>query len=535
MIYRHLILLLVTILFVKWSVFAQISPGELSKSHSFLEGVSNCTKCHDLGNKVTRDKCLDCHKEIKSDIRLKKGLHSTVELLSKDCFACHNDHHGQNFKMIKFDKATFNHTNIGFELKGAHSKEDCKGCNCNICHKAAFIKDPELKKKSSTYLGLNRECLSCHEDFHKGKMSPNCLNCHGFDTFKKAAGFDHNTTKYPLTGKHKTVSCEKCHKPASVNGKNEQRFDNLLFNSCTNCHKDVHEDKFGQDCKKCHTEESFHLIKETGNFNHDKTDFKLVGKHQALDCKKCHKRNLIDKIKSEHCWDCHADYHKNEFTKNGVMQDCDQCHNNNGFTETLYTIEKHNTLNFKLEGGHLATPCIACHMKQEKWTFVKIGSLCIDCHQNTHKGFIQEKYFPNGKCTECHTINNWKTPEFDHSRTNFKLQGAHGKVKCTTCHYLKNETGIIIQKFEGLSMDCVNCHKNSHESQFDINGKTDCLRCHGLDNWKQTIFDHKQARFKLEGAHLKVSCEKCHKEVINANGKFIVYKNNKLLCSDCHR
>ena len=533
--FTRFIVIIFTILSGGWNVSGQISPGELSNAHAFLEGVSNCTKCHDLGNKVTRDKCLDCHKEIKARVTLKKGVHATADYLTKDCFTCHNDHHGRNFKMLKFDKATFNHTTTGFELKGAHAKENCKGCNCNLCHKPAFIKDPDLKKKVSTFLGLNSECLSCHEDFHKAKMSPNCLNCHGFDTFKKAEGFDHNTTKFQLAGKHKSVSCEKCHKPTVINGKVEKRFDGLLFNNCTNCHKDVHEDKFGQECKKCHSEESFHIIKSSGNFNHDKTDFKLIGKHQALDCKKCHKTNLTDKIKSGHCFDCHTDYHQNEFIKDGVTPDCDKCHNNNGFTETLYTIENHNLLKFRLDGGHLATPCISCHKKQEKWTFVKLGSSCVDCHPNNHKGFIQDKYYPDNKCTECHTVSSWKSPEFEHSKTDFKLQGAHIKVSCVVCHYSKDETGIVIQKFKGLSAECSGCHKNTHEGQFDVNGKTDCLRCHGLDNWKKTIFDHKLARFKLEGAHIKVSCEKCHKEVITANGKYIAYKNNKLLCSDCHR
>lgn len=529
-------LLLITILAGScWDISAQISPGELSKAHAFLEGVSNCTKCHDLGNKVTREKCLDCHKEIKTGINQKKGLHSTPELISKDCFTCHNDHHGRNFKMLKFDKASFDHSNTTYELKGAHAKESCKGCNCIACHKPEFIKDPELKKKPSTYLGLNRECLSCHEDFHKGKMSPNCLNCHQFDTFKKATGFDHQGTKFPLLGKHKTVSCEKCHKPTIVNGKAEKHFEGLLFNSCINCHKDVHEDKFGPNCKKCHTEESFHIIRDMGNFNHDKTNFKLIGKHQTLDCKKCHKTNLTDKIKSEHCFDCHEDYHQREFNKNGDSPDCDQCHAISGFTETLYSIEKHNLSKFKLEGAHMATPCNACHKKEEKWKFKNLGSLCVDCHPNNHKGFIQEKYFPNQLCTECHTINSWKAPEFDHSKTNFKLKGAHTKLSCTLCHYKKNEAGIPIQKFEGFTDDCTNCHKNSHEGQFDIGGKTDCLRCHGFDNWKRIDFDHNKARFKLDGAHLKVSCEKCHKEEIKDNRKYIIYKNNKLLCSNCHR
>ena len=532
----QLLLLFSTIFIGGFKTFAQISPGELSKAHANLEGVSNCTKCHAVGNKVTNQKCLDCHKEINSLISAKKGFHASAEVTGKDCFVCHNDHHGRNFQIIKFDKATFDHAKTGYVLKGAHAKEDCKACNCKSCHKPSFIKDSELKNKTSTYLVLSQECLSCHEDFHKGAMSPNCSNCHGFDSFKNATGFDHNTTKFPLIGKHKTVDCEKCHKSTIIDGKSVHQFKGIAFNNCTSCHKDIHENKFGQNCSQCHTEESFHTtIKGNNNFDHDKTDFKLVGKHKTVVCKSCHKNNLTDPIKFALCSNCHIDYHKKEFSNNGVVPDCNVCHTNDGFAGSLYSIEKHNLSKFPLEGAHLATPCVACHKKQEKWTFRNIGSTCVDCHQNEHKGFIQDKYYPNEKCTECHNVNSWRTISFDHSKTNFKLEGAHIKQSCSACHYTKNGNVIRVQQFKGLSNDCSMCHKNSHSGQFDINGKTDCTKCHVVDDWKKTIFDHNSSRFKLEGAHIKVKCEKCHKEESNTNGKFIQYKNNKILCTNCHR
>src|SRR5665647_3163033 len=74
-----------------YNVSAQISPGDLSKAHAGLEGISNCTKCHDVGNKVTREKCLACHKEIKANIAAHKGFHASAEVGNKDCFVCHNE------------------------------------------------------------------------------------------------------------------------------------------------------------------------------------------------------------------------------------------------------------------------------------------------------------------------------------------------------------------------------------------------------------------------------------------------------------
>ena len=508
---------------------AQISPGELSNTHAYLEGVSNCTKCHTVGNKVTREKCLSCHQIIKTNILARKGYHASKEVSGKQCVACHNEHHGRNFQIIRLDRKTFVHSKTGFELKGAHAKQEC-----DKCHKSAFITDARLKKKSSTLMGLSQRCLSCHEDYHKGKMSSKCTNCHNFESFKNATGFDHNTTRFPLLGSHKTVACDKCHKTEIINGKPVQKFRGVEFANCTACHKDVHDNKFGQNCKKCHSEVSFHVVKGMKSFDHDKTDFKLLGKHDLLACKACHKKSLTAPIRHDHCTSCHADYHKGEFSKKGISPDCNQCHNNEGFTPSAYTIEKHNLTDFKLEGAHLATPCMACHKKQGKWSFRNMGNRCVDCHVNIHKGFIQDKYIANNNCILCHNVASWQKVTFDHSKTKFKLDGAHAKLLCGDCHYAKNEKGVKVQKFTGLSTECESCHKNSHVGQFDVNGKTECTKCHTTDNWVKTKFDHNSSRFKLDGAHATVECKECHKQVTDVKGKYIQYKFKSIECSTCH-
>lgn len=511
------------------TAIAQLSPGDLSTPHAYLEGVSNCTKCHTVGNKVTREKCLACHQIIKTNILANKGYHASKEVTGKECVVCHNEHHGRNFQLVRFDPKTFIHSKTGYVLKGVHAKKDCKSC-----HKAAFIKDPRLKNKATTFMGLNQACLTCHEDYHQGKYSPKCDICHSFENFKGVTGFDHNTTKFPLVGRHKTVACDKCHKTEVINGKSVQKFKGLEFSNCTSCHKDVHNNKFGQNCKKCHSEESFHAVKGMKGFDHDKTNFKLIGKHRDLACKSCHKKTLTAPIRHDHCTSCHADYHNKEFAKNGISPDCNQCHNNDGFTPSSYAIEKHNLTKFPLEGAHLATPCMACHKKQGKWSFKNLGSKCVDCHNNVHKGFIEDKYLSDNKCTSCHSVISWKKITYDHSQTKFKLDGAHTKILCSECHYAKNEKDIKVQKFIGMSTDCESCHKNNHVGQFDVNGKTECTKCHDAESWEKTKFDHNTSRFKLEGAHAEAKCNECHKEVSNQKGKYIQYKFKNIECTNCH-
>ncbi len=84
--------------------YGQISPGDLSQAHAELEGMSNCTLCHDLGDKVSDRKCLECHTDIQSLINKKSGYHAESSVKAKDCFECHSDHHGRKFDMVRFDE-----------------------------------------------------------------------------------------------------------------------------------------------------------------------------------------------------------------------------------------------------------------------------------------------------------------------------------------------------------------------------------------------------------------------------------------------
>ena len=511
------------------NINAQISPGDLCKAHADLEGISNCTKCHDIGNKVTRAKCLDCHQEIKALISAKKGYHASSEVSKQECSACHNDHHGRNFQIIRLNKKQFNHALTGFKLQGKHAKIDCKEC-----HKPDFIKDPKFKKKPTTYIGLNQDCLSCHDDYHQGKLSKDCASCHNFNSFKNATGFDHSKTHFPLLGQHKKVDCLQCHKTQTVNGKVFQNFSGLKFGNCTDCHEDVHKNKFGQDCKKCHTEESFHFNVGMKAFDHDKTNFKLIGKHKLVDCKACHKGSLTAPLKHKNCTDCHTDYHKGEFSKKGKLPDCTYCHDNNGFTPSTFTVDRHNE-KFVLDGAHEATLCSACHKKQSDWKFTKMGKNCIDCHENEHNGFMDEKYMPGNDCQACHNTKDWHTIRFDHNKTDYKLEGKHADVACAECHYAKNSEGKRTQQFEGTSKECSSCHKDSHVGQFAVAGKTDCSRCHGFDKWENSKFDHNTSRFKLDGAHATLACNECHKTVMNTLGKYVEYKYDDISCAKCHK
>ncbi|MBK7628248.1 MAG: cytochrome C [Bacteroidales bacterium] len=507
----------------------QLSPGALSNAHSNLEGMSNCTQCHVLGNKVSNEKCLVCHVEIKSRTDINKGYHSSTDVKGKQCFECHSEHNGKNFQIIRFDTTKFDHNNTGYSLSIPHAKQECK-----VCHNPKYITDQKLKEKKSTFLGLKTECLTCHADYHLRTLSSSCLNCHKEDSFVPASKFNHDNAKFKLAGKHKSVVCAKCHKVETVEGKKFQQFRGIQYSNCTSCHKDPHSNQFGQNCRQCHSEESFKAVSGMNNFDHNKTAFKLEEKHLIVKCNDCHKTKFTDPLKHDRCTDCHSDYHNKQFVKNGVAPDCSECHTVKGFTLFNYSVENHNLNRFPLEGSHAAIPCYECHKKQEKWSFREIGLNCRDCHTDIHKTYISAKYYPEASCISCHNTNRWTSVSFDHSKTDFKLTGAHAGKDCRSCHYKKDVNGAINQRFAGLPKDCSACHTDNHFNQFEKNGITDCNACHTTANWKAPLFNHDNTAFKLDGKHVNVACAKCHKPQQEGSKIYVKYKLKEFKCESCH-
>ncbi len=512
--------------------------------------------------------------------------------------------------MVRFDEDNFDHDRTGYELEGEHAVIDCRQC-----HVPDNIQDRELKKRKDTFLGLDHQCLSCHDDYHQGTLAEDCASCHNIEAFRPAPFFDHDETNYPLSGKHQEVDCKECHQVTSKNGAEFQEFKDVEFgdciachddphkdqidsecskmpygkfffsdfiaqrnfnhnttdfrlkgkhrstgcfechdrkrdpawifqdqkgldeNECNKCHEDFHEGKFGSDCAKCHQESSFIELKSMDFFDHSLTDYHLEGKHIDVDCKSCHTSRYTEPINFSQCKNCHEDYHQGEFIENGNSPDCLECHSlQEGFEYSLYTIEQHQESAFPLDGGHLATPCFACHVSEDRWSFRNIGTTCIDCHQNIHEGFMDPKFYPDNKCESCHVTDTWTMVSFDHSNTSWPLEGKHIEVDCASCHFNNQNTqNEPEQVFKGLDMECYLCHDNIHEDQFEENGLTDCKRCHDSENWYPRNFDHNKTAFPLDGKHAEIECKECHIPSYKNGKTYVIYQIEKFECIDCHQ
>jgi hypothetical protein len=164
-------------------------------------------------------------------------------------------------------------------------------------------------------------------------------------------------------------------------------------------------------------------------------------------------------------------------------------------------------------------------------------SRCTDCHRDPHGGEV-DRWLGERGCETCHRVESWRTSRFDHSLTRFALAGRHTEVSCRPCHALVPDPGTVgALIFAGVRTDCAACHADVHRGQFteSESALTDCRRCHATRGWKQLQFDHRRdARFPLDGAHARVSCDKCHAVLTDEAGSFTNYKPLDVKCASCH-
>ncbi len=469
-----------------------ISPGKLSAEHADLEGIRHCTECHELGHKgISESKCLACHTPLRARLEAKKGYHAT--LTGRECASCHKDHLGRSAALVRFDTATFDHALTGYRLEGKHAETSCRSCHKSKLIQAADVRAFKGKHGTldRTYLGLGTGCADCHtgDDPHHGQFAgQSCSSCHATDSWKKAAGFDHAKTRYPLTGEHRDVTCDKCHASVKERGSDASwvRYRGLSFGQCTSCHEDPHRGGMGPACTSCHTTAGWKRLDRSSferRFDHSKTHFPLVGRHAEISCASCHVPGTAPDSairmtwasdtagqpypppSAKRCASCHVDYHRGVFDARGDSGACQACHGQEAWSPSTFDLFRHDReTTFQLKGAHVAVSCAGCHdnpkLGQSYLTFHFEKVTCRSCHERTddpHHG-----QFGDASCESCHTAASFKkAPGFDHGRTRFPLTGAHANVPCASCHAKERfPDGSLVVRYRPLGIECRDCHAN---------------------------------------------------------------------------
>ncbi|MBL0170938.1 MAG: hypothetical protein IPP90_09435 [Gemmatimonadaceae bacterium] len=463
-----------------------------------------------------RATCLSCHKQLDF-----KGVTTT-------CASCHSDPHKGEFgvscarchntrSFIDRGTAVRTHQASRFPLRGAHAIATCESC-----HIRTGPGQLQFAARSSS-------CQSCHAPTFRATKSPNhvaahfsqdCTSCHTISTWT-GASFDHNTTKFALTGKHQTATCAGCHADNAYAGRSM---------SCVSCHQadyaaaaePKHSQGFPTACESCHGTAQWKGAK----FDHQtQTKYPLTGKHVAATCVSCHKTGTYAGTPST-CLSCHQPdvdrTSKPPHRAAGFSNTCEGCHTT---TTWLGAPFDHGTTRFALTGNHRAVTCAGCHADN---VFKGKSMACASCHQGkadatTNPHHAQARFAAT--CESCHTTTAWAGARFDHAQTRFPLTGRHVPQTCLACHSDK--------VYAGKSAVCQSCHQRNYDGTTQPNHRqlgfpTTCETCHTPAQWEHGQFDHAAiTRFVLTGAHLTLSCRSCH-----GDG---VFRGKPMTCVGCHQ
>lgn len=304
-----------------------------------------------------------------------------------DCAACHS---ADAWRPLRRD-AGFDHArHTGFALTGAHG-----GVACESCHAGLRFDLPRAAED---------ECAVCHADPHRGRLSPDCASCHDTRRFANARSTAvHERTTFPLTGAHRVILCEACHRDERAGAYTP------LDARCLACHQqdlaqalfpDHSAATFRTGCDRCHRT----LRWQGARFDHaEASGFELIGAHQRAECSGCHVppdfHVRYPAASPQDCVACHrADYDR-EHAGMGFSLQCTDCHG----------VERWSGASFEhafpiFRGRHAGKwdACTDCHTQPENFT----SFTCLTCHTQTETASnhrdVGDYAYESARCLSCH-------------------------------------------------------------------------------------------------------------------------------------
>jgi len=268
----------------------------------------------------------------------------------------------------------------------------------------------------------------------------------------------------------------------------------------------------------------------------------------ALRCVNCHGGGGKTQM-SVLCLQCHKEIasllqQRRGYHARQQQQQCASCHPDHAGREfSLISWPDHDPDRFDhalagwpLDGRHRTIKCADCHKTAFRtgtaatlapqpgtapgWTGLETA--CTSCHRDVHRRSLSQN------CVSCHDSEHWSpAPKFDHAKSDYPLTGKHRDVRCASCH--KPAAGDTVPVFKPVAhRDCATCHADPHHGRF----AGACGDCHGTTGFHvidKGNFNHDRTRYPLRGAHVSVTCAKCH-DTAGLRGKNPPFAT----CTACH-
>jgi hypothetical protein len=343
---------------------------------------------------------------------------------SVDCASCHT--------VSGFAPSTFTvsqHARTAYPLEGRHARVACASCHTSQPGATRGSREVVMRPAAN-------RCESCHSDAHNGQVAASsskgtCMSCHTVAGWKPSTfgAREHASLRFPLTGRHASVDCARCHSanrsglpafPATRTLGSAKVALHLDETSCESCHRDPHGQRYAG----------------------------ASGNNQGT---------------------------------------CASCHDTRAFRPSTINVEAHARFGVALEGAHRAATCVACHANMKgnnvgaslklapgtaaPITFALSGATCATCHGAPHGNQFASRR-DNGACQSCHDLRGWSpASRFDHSADGgFVLGAAHARVACVKCHVANTSAALntsvnnAMRTWRGVARTCETCHRSGAKS-----------------------------------------------------------------------
>lgn len=365
----------------------QLTRFPLTGSHAAID----CESCHRptaqgrLQFVNTQAECRSCHM---NEFRSAKSPDHVAGGFPMDCQTCHT--------ATTWTSARFDHQRSGFPLTGAHRAAACESCHAG-----------------GRYTGTSKDCAACHGADYNRAQPPHaasgfpasaCAGCHN-TTAWTGATFDHNATSFPLTGAHRTTTCQSCHADGVYNGKS---------GDCFTCHQADYTRAVpthtstgfpASACAGCHTTTAW----AGAVFDHSATAFPLTGAHQTATCQSCHADGVYNG-KPTTCQSCHMTEYNTAVPNHPAAgfsaAACASCHTTTSWAGATFD---HDTQYFRIYSrGHAGrwTACTDCHTSPTNFASFN----CLGCHPHSDKAITDSHHvgrsgyrYESTACYSCHT------------------------------------------------------------------------------------------------------------------------------------
>ena len=259
-----------------------------------------------------------------------------------------------------------------FPLTGAHTQ---RGLRAGATSAAATRGRPPTATRAT-----RRTTRGTTNPNHAASGFPTqCQSCHNTSAWKPA-NFDHNSTRFPLTGAHTRVDCAKCHVGGRYAGTPTDCYSCHQANYAATTNPNHAASGFPTQCQACHNTTAW----RPASFNHNSTRFPLTGAHTRADCARCHAGGRYTGTPTD-CYSCHQANYAATTNPNhraaSFPTQCQTCHTTSAWKPATFD---HDGRYFPIYSGtHRGrwSSCSECHVNPGNYKAFE----CILCHEHSNK------------------------------------------------------------------------------------------------------------------------------------------------------